>query len=210
MGVIKSILQRADWGYFRKAAVILIAASVISSVTAMASYVYVAEKRLLNAGSQTQLNKMKVRYQNAVNQQQLVGLYYQKYKKLVQQGFIGNGRRLDWVENLRAITEERKGVSIDYNIKALKPYKPGYKLNATLFRVNTSEIVLQMNLLHERDLLDIFSELDRRPVGLYDIKKCDLTMAGEKVIYEANAANIKAECTLNWFTIQLIRLRGGI
>ena len=147
---------------------------------------------------------MKARYQDAVNQQQLVELYYENYKKLEQQGFIGDKHRLDWVETLRAITEERKVAAINYNIKASKPYKPSYKSNTKLFRINTSEIILQMNLLHERDLLDIFSELNRRTVGIYDIKKCDLTMAGKKIIYEENAANIKAECTLNWFTIQLL------
>lgn len=204
MDYINNIVHGVDRAYFRKAVVILIACCVISIVMAGASYAYVEKKRLLNENSQAQLLQMKMRYQHAVNQQQLVELYYEDYKNLVQRGFIGNEHRLDWVETLGAIAEEKKGVTIDYNIKALKPYKSSYKLSTKLFRINTSEMVLHMNLLHERDLLDIFSELERRTVGVYDIKKCDLTMTGKKIIYEASAANIKAECTLNWFTIQLL------
>lgn len=196
-------LQRVDWSCFRKAAVILAVCCTTSIAMTMLSYSFAEQKHLQNKDSQAQLNQMKARYQDAVNQQQLVELYYEDYKKLEQQGFIGDERRLEWVETLRTITE-RKVTTIGYNIKALKPYKPNYKLNTKLFRINTSEMILQMDLLHERDLLDIFSELNRRTVGVYDIKKCDLTMAGKKIIYQANAANIKAECTLNWFTIQLL------
>jgi len=204
MELIKKKLQQFDWEYFKKALVVLVVSCAVSIAVSMISYTYAEKKRVMNKGSQSYLNKMKFQYQDAVKQLEMVGLYNEDYSKLQQQGFIGDENRLDWVETLRIIAKKRQVATIGYKIKALKKYIPDYKLKTKLFQINTSEMVLQMKLLHERDLLDIFNDLNRRTAGVYDIKKCKLQIGGDEIIYEAQAVNIKAVCTLNWFTIQLL------
>jgi len=204
MEFIKNSLQQFDWVYFKKALLVLVVSCTVSIAVSMISYTYAEKKREMNTGSQSHLNKMKSRYQDAVQELEMVGLYFEEYNKLQQQGFIGDENRLDWVETLRVIAKKRKVATIDYKIKALKKYKPDYKLKTKMFQINVSEMVLQMKLLHERDLLDIFNDLNHRTAGVYDIKKCKMQIGGDKIIYEAKAVNIKAVCTLNWFTIQLL------
>ncbi|NOX43871.1 MAG: hypothetical protein GXP19_09100 [Gammaproteobacteria bacterium] len=202
MEILGSIKPDVDWTYFKKAITVLTISCVITLGLASGSYIYVDKNRRLNNDSEEQLNKLKANYQKAVDLLQLINKYSHGYQRLEQQGFVGEESRLDWIETLRKITEKRRMSPIAYNIKAQKPYMPSYEINTNFFQINSSEIVLKMKLLHERDLLDIFMELNKQTPGVYAIKKCDLSMGSEKIIYEASAVNIYAECTLNWFTIQ--------
>ena len=199
---MKELLANIDWLYLKKALMVLVVCVSVSSAVAAASYLYLGDKRQLNNSSQANLNNMKTRYQNAVYKLKLVADYLSEYKTLEQKGFVGDENRLEWVETLRRITKDKKVATIDYDIKALQPYTAGKNINASIFQVNTSEMVLQMKLMHERDLLDIFSDLNRQTAGIYDIKGCSMRRQTAKLQFDYKAVNILAECTLNWFTIK--------
>jgi len=195
-------INKIDWAYLRRATIVLSVVTALSLGLALISYIYVDNKRYLNHGSQAGLLKMKAKHQDAVNQLHLVDNYLSDYQALEKKGFIGEENRLNWVETLGAIAKKKKVVTIEYNIKALQPYRPAYKVNASLFKINSSEMVLHMKLLHERDLLDIFTELNRLAEGVYDIKRCKMQRQHGSIVYDEGVTNIVAECTLNWFTLQ--------
>lgn len=195
-------INKTDWAYLRRATTVLSVVMALSLGLALTSYIYVDDKRDLNHGSQGGLLKMKAKHQGAVNQLYLVENYLSDYRKLEKKGFIGKENRLNWVETLGAIADKKKVITIEYNIRALQPYRPAYKVNARLFQINSSEMVLHMKLLHERDLLDIFTELNQLAKGVYDIKRCKIQRQHRAITYNAGTTNIIAECTLNWFTLQ--------
>ena len=195
-------INKTDWAYLRRATTVLSVVMALSLGLALTSYIYVDDKRDLNHDSQAGLLKMKAKHQGAVNQLYLVENYLSDYRKLEKKGFIGKENRLNWVETLGAIADKKKVITIEYNIRALQPYRPAYKVNASLFQINSSEMVLHMKLLHERDLLDIFTELNQLAKGVYDIKRCKIQRQHRAITYDAGTTNIIAECTLNWFTLQ--------
>jgi hypothetical protein len=195
-------INKTDWAYLRRATMVLSVVTALSFGLALTSYIYVDDKRDLNHGSQAGLLKMKAKHQGAVNQLYLVENYLSDYRKLEKKGFIGKENRLNWVETLGAIADKKKVITIEYNIRAIQPYRPAYKVNASLFQINSSEMVLHMKLLHERDLLDIFTELNQLAEGIYDIKRCKIQRQHRAITYNAGTTNIIAECTLNWFTLQ--------
>ena len=196
-------INKIDWAYLRRATIVLSVVTVLSLGLALVSYIYVDDKRDLDHSSQAGLLKMKAKHQDAVNQLHLVDTYLSDYRKLEKKGFIGEENRLNWVETLGAIAEKKKVITIEYNIKAFQPYRPAYQVNANLFQINSSEMVLHMKLLHERDLVDIFTELNRLAEGIYDIKRCKIQRRRKINGYDAGTTNIIAECTLNWFTLQV-------
>jgi len=202
MNIPYHIKQNVDWLYFRKAGIALSISCGLSIVLGLWSYSFAEGERNLYRMSQARLDKIKAQYQGALNQRQLIEQYFEPFKKLVRRGFIGSENRLNLIETLTGVAEKRKIAPIAYHMKALKPYAGNGKINSNLFQINASEVVLHMKLLHEHDLLDVFAELDQRTSGIYDIKKCDLSLAGEKIVFAAHAANIDAECILTWFTIQ--------
>jgi hypothetical protein len=195
-------INKTDWAYLRRATMVLSVVTALSFGLALTSYIYVDDKRDLNHGSQAGLLKMKAKHQGAVNQLYLVENYLSDYRKLEKKGFIGKENRLNWVETLGVIADKKKVITIEYNIRAIQPYRPAYKVNASLFQINSSEMVLHMKLLHERDLLDIFTELNQLAEGIYDIKRCKIQRQHRAITYNAGTTNIIAECTLNWFTLQ--------
>ena len=199
---MKELLANVDWLYLKKALMVLIVCASASVAVAATSYFYLEEKRKLNNSSQANLNKMKTRYQNAVYKLKLVADYLPAYDVLVKKGFVGDENRLEWVETLRKITKDKKVAAINYDVQALKPYTGNNNINANIFQVNTSEMVLRMKLVHERDLIDVFAGLNRQTAGIYDIKSCSLVRQTTKISFEYNAVNVLAECTLNWFTIK--------
>jgi len=200
--VLAGIFTKIDWNYFKRVTIVLSVMAVLSITLASISYIYVDDRRHLNDSSQANLLNLKADYQDAVNQLLLVENYLDPFKLLESKGFIGEENRLNWIETLRKITENKKVAAIEYKIKALKPYNPAYQVTTNLFQINSSEMVLQMRLLHERDLLDIFSELNRLTAGVYDIKRCKMQRQNKTIVFSADATNVVAECTLNWFTLQ--------
>ncbi len=196
------LINKIDWAYLKRATIVLSVVMVLSLGLTLISYIYVDNKRHLNHDSQAGLLKMKAKHQDAVNQLHLVDMYLSDYQRLEKKGFIGEENRLNWVETLGAIAEKKKVITIEYNIKASQPYRPAYTVNASLFQINSSEMVLHMKLLHEHDLLDIFTELNRLAEGVYDIKRCKMQRQHKIIANDAGTTNIVAECTLNWFTLQ--------
>ena len=54
----------------------------------------------------------------------------------------------------------------------------------------------------------LFRSLDRYALGQYSIKGCVLKRSGENLDLAGRAANLNAECTLDWWTINLSGERG--
>lgn len=199
---MKKNLNVIDWVYFKRTTIVLSVCVALGVMLALSSFFYVDAQRQLNQGSQAGLGGMKTKYEEAIHQLKLVDEYYAGYKELEKQGFVGNENRLVWVEALNSIAQLKKVTAIDYDIKPMKSYKPDYELGASLFLVNSSEMVLRMKLLHEHDLLYLFDELGRRTKSIFDIKKCNISRHNKKLKYNIDAVNITVECTLNWFTIK--------
>jgi len=201
--MVKNYIDRA---YFNKAVLMLFFSFVASACLASGSYFFVEESRRISGFEQAQLNQAKVKYRKAIVEFNLIEQYFSEYKKLQRQGFIGVESRLSWVEALDAITKKGKVIDLAYSIKPSSVYVADYvseKEHDNIFQINSSEMVLQMKLLHERDLVDFFVEFDQWSMGVYNIKECSLIMANEKIFVAAAAVNISVRCVLNLFTIKL-------
>jgi len=156
--------------------------------------------------AEADLNEARERYFTAINQKKLLKLFEDKYIHLQKMGIVGDENRLNWVDNIEKITSENKIPYLKYKIAKRQPINTA-ELNKNypqieLFR---STMTLQMQLLHEGDLYTIINSLDKRAVGLFDIKSCSITRnptQAKSLLESATDKNFSANCELNWYTMQ--------
>lgn len=144
------------------------------------------------------------RYLAVDEEDKTIRVYYPKFIHLYNYGEIGQERRLDWIETLRKAGIDIKLPSLSYSIESQKVFIPNFSINMGRFRLFKSDMSLKMQLLHEGDLFNLLNELDQDAKGLYRVSNCKLTnnIRG-KLTDDPNAANVTADCLLEWFTLKL-------
>jgi hypothetical protein len=60
-----------------------------------------------------------------------------------------------------------------------------------------------MSLLHEGDLFRVIDKLEEEANGTFSLKGCNINPSGATIMETATAANITAQCELEWYTIRL-------
>jgi len=195
-------LKDMDWKELRGAIVILaVCLSVGISILYLSLYFQERMQRDFNRND-ARFRSISQRYLAVDEEEKLINEYYPKFIDLFNHGVIGKEQRLNWIEVLRTATRDIKLPRLSYQIESQKPYTPGYSISPGKFKVYSSNMKLEMSLLHEGDLFNIFAELDEKARGLYSPTICTLSSTGE-IMEQRDAANVKASCELQWYTIKL-------
>lgn len=127
-----------------------------------------------------------------------------RYNALLKQGIIGEERRLEWVELIRRIRNERKLYDIDYEVFPQQVIDTGVLPGASAgYEFLSSTMLLRMKLLHEEDLLSFIADL-RVAAGVYlRVRKCDverLPRPGGEI--RGVPPQLGADCVIEWITIR--------
>lgn len=127
-----------------------------------------------------------------------------RYQQLAASGILGEERRLDWVEHIRAIRNERRLFDIQYEIAPQQPIDattlPGTSANYDFL---SSTMQLRMKLLHEEDLLGFLDDLRSAAQAFIRVRRCDVERL-PKASGEVRGVppQLAAECTIEWITIR--------
>src|SRR5882672_1210530 len=97
------------------------------------------------------------------------------YEQMRQRGVVGEQSRLDWIESIAKIKNDRKLFEIRYNFEAQKPADyPGLVATGTAEFV-VSRLKLDMLLLHEGDLLNFLADLQASIKAHVSVRNCTVT-----------------------------------
>ncbi|MGZ8256363.1 MAG: hypothetical protein ACXW1C_01090 [Gallionella sp.] len=189
-------LTRQDWTLLR-GSVAAVAMSVLVSVLLIylsAQYAahasktwHLAEQHLANA--KRNLSEAQQAQDNLHN-------YLQPYQRLQQQHLIGAEPRLNWIESLEQLRLQNLVTRFTYNIGPQKIISPPTTLDTAHFEVHFSDMKLQLELLHEAQLLNFFDALHKQIPGWYQLDNCTLTRVNP------TGAGLKADCSGGWLTLQ--------
>lgn len=120
----------------------------------------------------------------------------------LEQSAIGSGeKRLIWTELLQDLQKSLRIPGMSYEFGVQKPLdekfagRPGFSF---------SPMRLQLNLLHEGDLLNFLTRLQSQAPALVLVRRCKLATATKS---EDAPFQLQADCELNWVTMQ--RFEGG-
>ena len=125
------------------------------------------------------------------------------YQAMETRGIIGQEHRLDWIEKIGKLKKSRKLIDVTYELepqKLLDAKVVAPNLNG--FDFMSSPMKLQMALLHENDLLDFLADLRAEIQGYIRVSGCNVTRSTVAAANHGPAAQLRAECDLDWITVR--------
>jgi hypothetical protein len=127
------------------------------------------------------------------------------YERMRRSGMVSEQNRLDWIESIAKIKNDRKLFEIRYGIEPQRPLDyPGIVASGAADFV-VSRMRLEMALLHEEDLLDFLADLQAAGRAYVSVRRCTLARIERGSVLTATALQprLHAECQ-----VDLVSVRG--
>ena len=133
-----------------------------------------------------------------------MSIYARKYAMLVDYEIIGSERRLDWMEELASLHQRHIVADFKYTIAPQQAYTPNPALDIGNFELKLSGLNLQLELMHETQLIIFFDVLRSNIKGWFIIDHCTLERSNTKsgANGAASPSLLTAECAGGWITMQ--------
>lgn len=193
-------LSPQDWRKLRNPMISLGLALIFSVLLVLFSQQYQIKAGQALQQQQGALNQARQRYQSSGLEKETIVKYLPSYQRLISSGFIGEERRIEWVDNLRTIHQENKLFGINYNIASQEDYKPTFPLNPGPFVLRRSVMKLDLSMLHEGDLITLIDALRARETTPFILSDCEITRVATSTANKL-APNSQASCELDWLTM---------
>ncbi len=194
---------RPDFVLMRWSIAAVCASILLSSLILYSSNKYADSGLKDRNEAQRQMKDALRRLTMARQDQENLANFSKEYYALETRSILGDDHRLDWMETLEKLRGQDLVSSFNYSIAPQKSYAPKPAIDSGNFDIHYSDMKLQLDLLHEGQLLDFFTALRSQAKGWFQLDGCTLqrvNMISTSVI--ANATNIKAECSGGWITLK--------
>ena len=192
-----------DWSVLRLSMIMFSLCIVLSGSMLAGSYYFRINMEKDYKQHKSQFQSISRRYLDIDQEEQLLLDYYPKFVKLYNEGIIGRERRLNWIEALRLSGEMVDIPRLTYAIESQQEYVPAFSVNYNGFKLYSSRMELELGLLHEGDMFNLFKQLNKLAKGMYTVNACSFKRNGRETIFVKDAININTACTLQWITINL-------
>jgi hypothetical protein len=129
------------------------------------------------------------------------------YEQMRQRGVVGEQSRLDWIESIARIKNDRKLFEIRYSFEPQKPLDyPGLVATGTAEFV-VSRLKLDMLLLHEGDLLNFLADLQTHIKAQVSVRKCTVSRIERGAAPAATSLQprLRAECQIDLVSVKGIK-----
>ena len=189
-------LKRLRWN------LLLLVISAIAGGTAM-----IAAQRFMKAAhqdeqrAQTQQSEVRNRLARARDEERDLRSKFERYRDLDAHGLIGQEHRLDWIEQIRKIKQARRLIDLRYELMPQQPLDPALLPGGgSAFEFMSSTMHLQMQLLHEEDLLNFLNDLRANVTAFVRVRSCNVDRTAPDT--GGPAAQLRADCLLDWITLR--------
>jgi hypothetical protein len=154
------------------------------------------------------LNQARSRYQTSGAEKDSIVHYLPLYQKLIQQGFIGEEQRIDWIDDLRNVNMRYKFFGVSYDIGTMQDYKPAFPLDVGNFKLHRSTMKLTFAMLHEGDLLTLLKALPQEQNPPFMLRDCTIStvQGGGKGKF---VPNLNSVCEIDWLSVTEPNVNGG-
>jgi hypothetical protein len=201
-------LSQQDWRKLQLPIIGLGASLILVGVLVSFADQYRTKNETALQTQQNLLNQARQRFQSSGLEKETIIQYLPAYNDLLAGGFIGEERRIEWIETLRQIHAKHKLFSIDYSIDLQENYKPSFLPNLGSFRLNRSVMSIKLDMLHEGDILALLDGLHEQTTP-FIVRDCEISRpVGAAVNAKNMAANMQAHCEIDWLTLRDPQLVG--
>jgi hypothetical protein len=178
--------------------VLLLAA--VGSYLAAGEYLQATKK--LAATTSAQRMEVQSRLARATEEEREIKANLQQYQALAARGMVGEEKRLDWVDTITAIKNERRMFNVSYTIEPQHALDyPGFTAGGDAdFMV--SRVRMEIQLLHEEDLLNFIDDLAKRGKSYLSVRSCDVLRTERGTGGTTLAPRLRATCVFDLITIR--------
>lgn len=122
------------------------------------------------------------------------------FNQLQERGIIGEEQRLEWVELLKDIRDQRRLIDLRYDISPQRALDSG---PASDFAFYGSAMKIELKLLHEEDLTRLLGDLQSQARALIRVNSCHVERLPPTAHERGEGwANLSADCEIEWLTVR--------
>jgi hypothetical protein len=195
--------NKVDWSILRGSLILSVSCVVVSAAMLTGSYYFRQNMEREYEGNHARFRNASQQYLAVDEEERIIEQFYPEFVRLYRSGLLGTERRLSWLETLREAGDAIKIPELSYKIESQRPTDPEFALQLGGYGLYASSMNLKLGLLHEGDLFQLLKALDRDALGQYSVKSCDFKLGEGEITLDPERANIKADCVLDWLTIDL-------
>lgn len=147
--------------------------------------------------SQQQMNRQ------AQDAQQQLATFLEPHRAWLAKGFIGEPQRLQWVEALKALTDELKIPQVQFTLEStqLAEYSDSAYWHEEI-PLRLTPMRLELRLAHEGDLLRLLQGLRNRANGLFSVQRCEIRRQDQAGTQSASTnSGLQGYCQLTWYNL---------
>ena len=163
---------------------------------------YLQDTKKLGVAISGQRAEVQSRVASANEEEREIKANLQQYQTLVARGVVGEEKRLDWVDILTAIKNERRLFNISYSIEPQKDLDYPGLAPAAGVKFVFSHVKIEMQLLHEEDLLNFIDDLARRSKPYLSVRSCNIRRSDRVGGGATLAPRLQADCVFDLITIR--------
>jgi hypothetical protein len=197
----KADFRRIQWSVAILAILALLGAAVVVGALQLTKAAQ-AEARKVEAERGDIRNKLA----RARDEEQEIRARIARYQELVERGYVTEEQRLEWIERIAQIKAARKLIDVQYELMPQKPVAAELLPEGAAgggYEFMSSAMKLQMQLLHEDDLLGFLADLRARVRALIVVRQCTVERIPRGAASERGVqAQLKADCELDWITLR--------
>jgi len=194
-------LNSQDWRKLKAPLIILGIVIILIGMLIVGGQYYSAQQEKALKIQQSLLDTARQRYQSSGSEKDMITEYLPKYQNLINKGFVGEERRIEWVDALRAQHKEYKLFGIKYSISQQEDYKPSFVASLGSFVLHRSIMKLDLDMLHEGDILKLTESLAAKNITPFVLRDCEIMRLNSATIFNQLIPNLHANCELDWLTL---------
>lgn len=195
-------LTQQDWQRLQPPLLGMGLALVLLGLLAFYAEAYESEQAAALQVQQAEFNQARQKYMSSGQERETIAQYLPLYQALISQGFVGEEQRIEWIAQLRQLHLQHKLFSIQYQIGEQETISPSYLPSMGSFSLHRSIMKLDMDLLHEEDLLTLLNGL-RQQTAPFIVRECEINRPiGSKINTTLLTNNAKARCEIDWITLR--------
>lgn len=195
--------RRVDWSILRGTVVVFALSLAASAAMVTASFYFRQNMEREYQTHHGEFREASRKYLAVDDEERIIEQFFPEFRRLYEAGLLGRERRLSWLEALRRAGDDNGLTQVAYKLDAQRQATPDFNIALGDYQLYASTMNLNLALLHEGSLLRLFKALDHDALGQYAVRRCVLKRTGEGLDLTAQGANINADCTLDWWTINL-------
>ena len=152
-----------------------------------------------NKAANASKNQVEQRLRQVRTEEQELKEKAQIFQQMQNSGMAGEEKRLDWTEMLRSTQRDMRLPGMTYEFGAQIPLD---SVDGAAFAYFASPMRLQLRLLHEHDLLNFLTRIQKEASALVLVRSCKLSPITQSGDVRDGLAQLGAECELQWVTVR--------